>query len=494
MKNVCACLLLILLLALTPDDHQATAAMPGPKGCYDPADYGAIPNDHVSDRVPAQQALDDAGATGGRVCFGAGVWTLTRAPVGSYNRFAALSTHGQHVEISGEGPSTVLRMSGDQGGASTFAISLDPGASDIRLRDFVIDTSGMTNTDEQTHAIAIGTGVCTSANGTCSMPVVDVSVERIRFVHPGLAGVRKGDCIRLFGNTAATEVLRTKIIGNTFTDCARSDVGVQRNVNSLAIIGNHFASPRVDQHIDGEASGGEGDKRIEIIGNTFDSPDTTQGDYAVALTSYKYAVISGNIFNGRGLSLYRSTDSVVTGNVFDATFKTTSAGVIEVGNVSDRTVIANNVIYRRGEAGTGIRVTAHSGGMPSALMITGNSITNETDGVGIYMESPQDVTIAQNSIQFPTPTANTMGVMLRAISRPIDGVMISHNRIIGALFAGVRLSASPQPFIDVTLTGNQVRGSNFGLRCEGTGGFQPIISAGNKWGPKVCTATLTTGE
>ena len=215
------------------------------------------------------------------------------------------------------------------------------------------------------------------------MPVVDVSVERIRFVHPGLPGFRKGDCTRLFGNTAATEVLHTKIIGNTFTDCARLDVAVQRNVNSLTIIGNHFASPRVDQHIDGEASGGEGDKRIPIIGNTSDSPDTTQGDYAVALTSYKYAVISGNIFNGRG------------------------------------------------------------------------------------MESPQDVTIAQNSIRFPTPTANTIGVMLRAISRPIDGVMISNNRIVDALYAGVRLSASPQPLVAVTLTGNQVRGSNFGLRCEG---------------------------
>ena len=141
------------------------------------------------------------------------------------------------------------------------------------------------------------------------MPVVDVSVERIRFVHRGLPGFRKGDCTRLFGNTAATEVLHTKIIGNTFTDCARLDVAVQRNVNPLTIIGNHFASPRVDQHIDGEASGGEGDKRIPIIGNTFDSPDTTQGDYAVALTSYKYAVISGNIFNGGGWSRRRTSRS-----------------------------------------------------------------------------------------------------------------------------------------------------------------------------------------
>jgi hypothetical protein len=73
MKTIFACLFLLLLPTLTPGDHQATAAMPGPKGCYDPADYGAKPNDDIDDRDPAQQALDDASATGGRVCFGAGV-------------------------------------------------------------------------------------------------------------------------------------------------------------------------------------------------------------------------------------------------------------------------------------------------------------------------------------------------------------------------------------------------------------------------------------
>ena len=127
MKTVFACLLLILLHALTPDDDQATAAMPGPKGCYDPADYGLSLHDDVSDRVPAQQALDVAGATGGRGPLWHRCLDAHQDTVGSYNRFAALSTHGQHVEISGEGPSTVLSIGGDQGGASTFGISLDSG-------------------------------------------------------------------------------------------------------------------------------------------------------------------------------------------------------------------------------------------------------------------------------------------------------------------------------------------------------------------------------
>ena len=204
--------------------------MPGPKGCYDPADYGdgTKPNDDIDDRVPAQQALDDASTTGGRVCFGTGLdahqgpfglLQPARSPVYPRTACGDLRRGSGHCAPHRRRP----------GRSDTYVIALDPGASDIRLRDFVIDTSGMTNTDEQTHAIGIGTGVCTTANGTCSMPVVDVSVERIRFVHPRLPGTpRKGDCIRLLGNTPDTQVLRTKISGNTFTDCARADVGIQR--------------------------------------------------------------------------------------------------------------------------------------------------------------------------------------------------------------------------------------------------------------------------
>jgi hypothetical protein len=76
---------------------SAAAPAPGARGCFDPADFGAKPDDGIDDRAPAQQALDAASAAGGRVCFGHGRWRLSRAPVGSYNRFAALSTHGAHV-------------------------------------------------------------------------------------------------------------------------------------------------------------------------------------------------------------------------------------------------------------------------------------------------------------------------------------------------------------------------------------------------------------
>src|SRR5262249_19199791 len=259
----------------------------GVGGCYDPVSYHARADDGILDREQIQAAIDDATAVGGgTVCLGSGHWTLNRAPAGSYDRFAALSTHGAHLTIAGTGPGTVLELVGDQGASTTSVVSLDPGASGITIERLTIDTSAATNTDEQTHAVSIGSAVCTPLNGTCSMPVSDVTVRDVRFVHPPAApGFRKGDCVRLAGNTTATPVKRATIIGSSFIDCARSGIAVQRNVISLAVIGNHFAERIGDTPFDGEASGGGFDDGLRLADNSFaDAPAT----FSAALTSYRH--------------------------------------------------------------------------------------------------------------------------------------------------------------------------------------------------------------
>jgi TolB-like protein len=176
------------------DSHTALIVA-GPSGCYDPVDFGAVPDDGIDDSVPARQALDAASVAGGRVCFGHGRWRLSRVPGNTYNRFAALSIYGAHVEIHGIGPGTVLEVVGDQGGATTGVISVNPGAHDITIRDLAIDTSATTNTNEQFHAIEVGNGLGT---GT----VEDVRIEQVRFEHPGATdGSHKGDCLHIAGNT-----------------------------------------------------------------------------------------------------------------------------------------------------------------------------------------------------------------------------------------------------------------------------------------------------
>ncbi|WP_410672471.1 hypothetical protein [Amycolatopsis sp. cmx-4-68] len=172
----------IAILSLGTAVVVQAAAVPkagsGAGGCFDPAAFGAVPDDGADDRAPVQAAIDAASdAGGGTVCLGSGRWRVSRAPAGSYDRFAALSTHGAHVTITGTGPGSVLELVGDQQAAAVAVLSLDPGASDITVQRLRIDTSAATGTDEQTHAIAIGSGVCTTANGTCSMPVTDVTVR-----------------------------------------------------------------------------------------------------------------------------------------------------------------------------------------------------------------------------------------------------------------------------------------------------------------------------
>jgi hypothetical protein len=474
-------LLPLLAVALTGATTRGLAA-PGPNaaGCFDPADFGASPTPGFDSRPGAQAAIDAAvAAGGGRVCFGTGRWHLTRAPIGSYDRFAALSTHGAHVEITGAGPGTVLEISGDQGAGTLFVIALDPGAHDITIRDLTIDTSLATNTDEQTHAIEVGTGLGTGF-------VEDVRIERVRFVHPSATdGSRKGDCLRLVGATDQSAVRRVTVIGSTFTSCARSGIAIQRNVFDLVIQGNQFTQAS-DQDIDSEPTGSGLNGSVAIVGNVFhDDVAVAQGDFAVTLGGISAPMarvtLADNVFDGRGVGFYRIADATVTGNTFDATMEE-GRGVINIENVAARMVVQGNTVRRRGVTGAPIRVEHHSGGAASQLVIANNVLTNDTPGNGIDMESAQDVTVSGNDILWTVPAPQASGVRLRSVIFPADGVMISGNRIAGAALYAVALGASPQPFKAVSVVGNMSRGTAVGLRCDQSvaGNFtQPIVYAAN---------------
>ena len=483
----------------------ASPAGTGPGGCFDPASYPVPPTGRQDDSPRIQAAIDDAvAAGGGTVCIGSGHWAVSRAPVGSYDRSAALSTHGAHVTITGTGPGTVIDLSGDQQQAAVSVFSLDPGASDITIERMTIDTSGATNTDpqEQTHAIAIGSGFCTDANGTCSMPVADVTVRDVTFVHPHVGTERMGDCIRLLGNTPATSVQRVTIVGSSFIDCGRSGIGVQRNVNSLAVLGNHFGVNINDTPFDAEATGGGSDDGLRLAGNSF--ADSTV-NFSAALTNYAHAIITGNTFAGRGLFLYRSQDILVDDNTFDVT-EATGVGVVDAENVADGVKIDGNVIRRHGAAGPAIKVTPHSGGIPNQVSISDNTIVTDSNADAIYTESVRNLGVRDNDITFTGPAPAGSGIHLDAISGPIDQAMITGNTIAGPLtptggntyFAAVRLVARPETISGVTVALNSARGALRSLDCEQTGGSfpQPIISLGNRWNvaPTCPFATLQPGQ
>lgn len=419
---------------------------------------------------------------------------MSRAPAGSYNRYAGLTIHAPWIELSGGGPGTVIEVVGDQGAATIYVISIDPGAHHVSLRDFVIDTSAMTNTAEQTHAIEIG-----SSTGTG--PVEDVRLERVIFNHPPLTGFRKGDCLRMAGNPEPNLVRRVIVIGSTFTSCARSGIAIQRGVHDLVIIGNQFTQAS-DQDIDSEPSAAGGNSGLTIVGNIFrDNVDVAQGDWAVTIGGYdepmNAVTLSNNVFEGRGINLSRSANTVISGNTFNVTMES-AYGVINFGNRAETIAVTGNALRRRGVDGPMIRMVHASGYWAQNVTISNNEMIQETLGTGIYAESAVKMSVADNGLEWTRPAPNAYGVYLRSTIVEAEATMISGNRMVGSAKYGIYLGASPYAFNTTSVVGNLTTGAATSLRCEQSvaGNFkQPIVLAANNFNSAPqCVATLVTSR
>ena len=457
-------------------------------GCFDPAQYGGVPDDELDDRVAIQSAIDEASGRGGRVCLGDGRWRVSRAPLGSYNRAAGLTIHAPRIEMAGNGPGTVIEVVGDQGAATIFVISVDSGANNIILRDFVIETTGMTNTGEQTHAIQIGTTVGTG-------PVEDVRIERVIFNHPRFPPTRKGDCLRMVGGPAPNHVRRVTVIGSRFTSCARSGIAIQRGVHDLIIQGNQFTESS-DQDIDSEPTSVGGNSGLTIIGNIFqDNVALTQGDWSVSIGGYdgpmNGVTLSNNVFEGRGVYLYHSANLVISSNTFNSTMENGYA-IIHFGGRAETIVVNGNTMRRRGFNGPMVRIVHAAGYWAQNVMISNNEMIQETLGEGIVAESGVKMSVVNNGIEWIQPAPNAFGVQVRSTVVAAEAIMVSNNRLVGSIRYGVLLGAGPNPFHTTSVVGNLATGATASIRCDQSvpGNFrQPVVFAANNFNsPTQCAA------
>ena len=457
--------------------------------CIDPETMGAVPNDGFSDRVAIQQAIDTAAALpdGGTVCLGPGRWTVERAPIGSFDRFAALSVGtktgmaGHHVTIRGYGPETVLELVGDQGAASVNVLDVLPGAEHTLISDLAIDTSAATNTDEQTHAIATS-HVC--AGATC-LPIRDLQITRVTFLHPRNTVSRKGDCIRLLGNTDATRLYDVRIEGNHFEACARSAIMIQRGVNRLTIVGNTLAALKTP--IDGEATGGptDVDTNVTISGNVFRDRVVSQGDADISLTSMRAVSITGNAMDG-GVTVYRSTDVTITGNTMNSVATAVGVGTIDAANQCDGLTISGNVIRRRGAAGALVKLVTHSGVSCSRWSISGNTLFQDTASWGIYAESASFAMVSGNQISGSVVNLGAaIGARAVLSTTPTVGYVVQNNRIDGGFASAIRVSSGPGTYgAGIAISGNTAVGPGTGVFLENSAGFTSrVLVSGNDCGP-----------
>ncbi len=458
-----------------------------PTGCYDPRDYGAIPDDGISDQAALQQAVD-AAPSGSTVCIGPGHYTCAVPPTTAYNRYACIATHGQNIDIRGTGPGTVIEVVGPVASTTFYVMAVDPSAKNITIADLAIDTTAATGAGEQFHGIQIGTSVC--AGPTCA-PMERIRLENLTFRHPHPGTERKGDCVRILGNLPTTPVTGVTVIGGTFYDCARSSIAIQRNVTGLIVVGNYFRRV-VDQHIDFEPSGtGIVNESNIFSDNIFDDDLTiTQGDAAVAVggSPAQEVIITGNDFRHRGVSFYRARRIVMSNNIVTVDAKT-GYGAVDVTNVMEDAVFNGNVITRRGVAGPVVKMIHANGSVTKSTIVSNNVLVQETAGAGIAVESASSMSITDNLLRWTVAAASSTGISLRATVADVDGFAVNDNHMVAvSLGWAVSLYADARAITRAVITNNTATNAIAGLRClPGTGSIAPLVRSGNLLGPSQCT-------
>jgi len=430
--------------------------------CVNPVDFGAVANDGLSDRVAFQAALNSV-AAGGDICVPSGRYDFERAPVSSYNRFAALATHGHDIMFRCD-PGAELYLTGDQGAKATILFALDPSSRNITL-DGCRWASDATNTDEQTHLIAT-TGNCGVSIGTCN-PIDNISIQNNIFDHPrATPTTRRGDSVRLLGNGLTTLVRGVNVYNNVFLNAGRSAVELQRGLTDVSIVNNVIYCFDCDQAIDGEATGVSPGLEVyntKIYGNVVTLGPGAQGDYDIALTSGIGAEIGGNEIT-RGIALVRSKNVKIVDQEILADMHQ-AGGVIEVTNVCEALEISGVRIVRSGIAGPVVRVVPTENGHCTSFKATKSEFVQRTASFGIFSRST-NAEIVDNLFVFQVP--GSAAIYGGANVAPITSFVAIQNVVVGQLEAVLSLQSEPLSVSGVVHSNKSVS-SPANVMCVGPG-------------------------
>lgn len=433
----------------------------------------AVPDDGLDDRVAIQNAL----TTKGCAHLGAGTYDIdTPVAVAPARRVYAMLTMTTGRTVYGGGPDTVLSFRGDAGGQDWFGLGLNGDRA--RVHDLTIDTSELTNTSEQTHAIH-GIG-----------PTTGLEVDHVAFEHPA-RDLPGGDCIQFVGY-GPTPIVGARVHHNTFAHCDRSGVAAHSGMHDLQVVDNEFADTG-DQDFDGEGSGGN--DGILIARNHFALSPQAQGTMAIQIQLAVNVRITDNQFGGRGLFLYGCSACELDHNTLSRTASGNSA-IVEISEASSGVNVHHNTMDRAAGAGAGpmVRLVPHNSGTPDHVTVADNQIlqhasgdiVNSTGAVGLY--------VYRNSVTYSGPVGASWGVLANgsAGATPIrtDDIHVDRNTWYGALSGIIGVSGSYGGCRSVESSDNVATASLNGLVClnvsTGAQVLGPVTSVRNQWPAHSC--------
>jgi hypothetical protein len=514
------------LLALTV--IMPSAALPVGVDAIDPRThpYNAVPNDGLDDRDALQSWIDAGCASKNRLLYlPPGDWHVSRRA--GTNNIGSLRILFDGLTVRGAGRSSRILMKGSAILPSNPFGPADWWVFDIRgkgvsIEHIAIDGSQRSDTGEQTHLVQIVgpaadvelrrlhldlpvlsapamSVLCKPAKESpefesrmCAVPghaprlCKDLgggprcSVAQGQFTL--LGWFQGGDCIRSLGEVA-TPVDGVTIADNFAAACDRSFVAVQRNSANFTITAN--VTRKVgDQVIDQEPSGNGGLSQFIITHNRFERGAQAQGAAAISLT-------------GNGPGAERGTSMMVANNVLDGGIITFNVARISIehnvinGRAADAQpvvqilkladslrLLGNDIVRPSGaEPGQVVMIRTHNTGTPSDVSVAFNTLEQQTDGVVLAIEAARNLTLSGNTLLCAQPSVKMFdAINARSLPAtqdrpavPIDGLVVSGNRVRGGCRSLARLSSheSGVPVGAVTIVGNQTKGTTQGVVFAG---------------------------
>ncbi len=419
--------------------------------CVDPVAFGAKPDDGVSDTEAIQQAINRAITTGADVCLGAGVWTLGRSA-----HTGSLVLERGPVVIRGNGPTTVLRMSGDGHKHDWFAIQLK-GARGVTIRDLTIDGLEAVDTDKQTHLIQVGPG-------SESTTIRSVTLGPMRRPDEPVGAGIGGDCIRLLGNPGH-EVKSVVISQVTFTACDRSGITFQRALHSVLVTDSTFSGIG-DTPIDFEPTGKGPIENVVLSNLEIDRTSDAQGAWAITIGNAHDLVLSGSHIRGGGVGMLDVDGVLMTDNDIEAGLK--NVPLVQLKRRADHITISNNVLTRLpGDAPAPVIRALHNNGFaPGAIAVTDNKLVQQSAAQVIQGTSVRQLVVRGNTVDYAGGATASAIVGVDAIDGDMDEVRVEQNTVRGNAAAVLSAASRGHAIRHIDIGANDAPGVS-PLRCNG---------------------------
>ncbi len=404
------------------------------------------PDSGLDCRAAIQSAID----TLGYAYLPAGSYYVDTPPNRAAHAYAMLTAVGR--QIFGDGRDvTRLLFRGSANHQDWRGIEL--GGDGGWVTDIGIDTSGLTSTSEQTHAVhTIG-------------PATRPAVTRCRINHPVRGAEKGGDAVQFVGYDDGRLVSDVVVDDNDIV-ADRSAVGVHSGVVGLVISNNRTSAGNTD--FDFEGSGGT--RGVAIFGNVCELTPGVHGTGSLQFQGVVDAEVFDNRFDGRGFSIVSSSRINLHDNTIIQT-QPNAAPVIEIIKDCDDVRMRDNTIVRAQSCGNGAVIHAgpHGTGTPTNIVIgPNNTVVQMTTGQVFVTEGVVGVHVVENTVIYGGDPGVSWGLIPNGSTTiRTDDVHVLGNEWQGPLKGIIGLSGSYAGCGSVESADNVATGSTYGIIGSG---------------------------